>query len=128
MVEDEAPVRQLVTNALRRAGYQVLAAEDARAALETLKAHRAPIDLLLTDVIMPGRNGRELAQDIRAIQPTVPVLFMSGYADRTFGPDGPGADGEGFLQKPFALEVLFDRIERVLTHVAPDGQEAEPPP
>jgi PAS domain S-box-containing protein len=127
VVEDEAPVRQLVTNALRRAGYHVLAAEDARAALETLKAHRAPIDLLLTDVIMPGRNGRELAQDVRAIQPTVPVLFMSGYADRTFGPDGPGADGEGFLQKPFALEVLFDRIERVLTH-APDGQEAEPTP
>ena len=127
VVEDEVPVRQLVTNALRRAGYQVLAAEDARSALDTLQAHGAPIDLLLTDVIMPGRNGRELAQDVRELQPGVPVLFMSGYADRTFGPDGPGADGEGFLQKPFALEVLFDRIERVLTLAVPDEQEAEPP-
>ena len=126
VVEDEAPVRQLVANALRRAGYQVLAAEDARTAIHTLEAHGAPIDLLLTDVIMPGQNGRELAREIQGRQPGVPVLYMSGYADRTFGPDGPGADGEGFLQKPFALEVLFDRVERILSPEVP--QSAPGPP
>jgi PAS domain S-box-containing protein len=128
VVEDEMPVRQLVTNALRRAGYQVLTAEDARAALDTLQAHGAPIDLLLTDVIMPGKNGRELARDAQALQPGLPVLFMSGYADRTFGPDGPGASGESFLQKPFALEVLFERIERILAPADLEGPAAEPAP
>ena len=51
---------------------------------------------------------------------------MSGYADRTFGPDGPGADGEGFLQKPFALEVLFDRVERILSPEVPQGAPGPP--
>ena len=64
----------------------MLAAEDATSAMARLRGHGAPIDLLLTDVIMPGRNGRELARDALELQPGLPVLFMSGYADRTFGP------------------------------------------
>lgn len=115
VVEDEAPVRQLVTNALRRAGYRVLTAEDANSAMGQLERLGSPIDLLLTDVIMPGRNGRELARDAQAFQPGLPVLFMSGYADRTFGPDGPG---EAFLQKPFALDVLIARIRYMLAEHA----------
>ena len=104
VVEDEAPVRHLVTSTLQRAGYTVLSAEDATSAMARLRGHGAPIDLLLTDVIMPGRNGRELARDALEFQPGVPVLFMSGYADRTFGPEGPGGLGDAFLQKPFALD------------------------
>ncbi len=90
VVEDEAPVRHLVTSTLQRAGYTVLSAEDATSAMARLRGHGAPIDLLLTDVIMPGRNGRELARDALEFQPGLPVLFMSGYADRTFGPGRTG--------------------------------------
>ncbi len=125
VVEDEAPVRHLVTNALQRTGYRVLIAEDAGAALAALHDHGAPIDLLLTDVIMPGRNGRELAREAQRLQPGLPVLFMSGYADRTFGPDGPRGYGEAFLQKPFALDVLLTRIRQMLAReearLEPDG-------
>jgi len=114
VVEDEAPVRQLVTSTLQRAGYTVLSAEDATSAMARLKGHGGPIDLLLTDVIMPGRNGRELARDAQELQPGLPVLFMSGYADRTFGPEGPGGLGDAFLQKPFGLDVLAARVRQIL--------------
>ncbi|MEO5823969.1 MAG: PAS domain S-box protein [Vicinamibacteraceae bacterium] len=114
VVEDEVPVRHLVTSTLQRAGYTVLSAEDATSAMGRLKGHGAPIALLLTDVIMPGRNGRELARDALEFQPGLPVLFMSGYADRTFGPDGPGGLGDAFLQKPFALDVLVARVRQVI--------------
>ena len=115
VVEDEAPVRHLVTSTLQRAGYTVLSAEDAVSAMARLKGHGAPIDLLLTDVIMPGRNGRELARDAQEFQPGLRVLFMSGYADRTFGPEGPGGLGDAFLQKPFALDVLAARVRSMLS-------------
>ena len=130
VVEDETPVRHLVTSTLQRAGYNVLSAEDATSALARLKGHGAPIDLLLTDVIMPGRNGRELARDALDFQPGLPVLFMSGYADRTFGPEGPGGLGDAFLQKPFALDVLVARVRQVLgTRTAPaeTADVGEPP-
>ena len=63
---------------------------------------------------MPGRNGRELARDAPELQPGLPVLFMSGYADRTFGPEGPGGLGDAFLQKPFALDTLVARVRQVI--------------
>jgi CheY-like chemotaxis protein len=123
VVEDETPVRHLVVNTLQRAGYTVLSAEDATSAMARLKGHGAPIDLLLTDVIMPGRNGRELARDAQEFQPGLPVLFMSGYADRTFGPEGPGGLGDAFLQKPFALDVLATRVRQILGGARPGGAE-----
>jgi two-component system, cell cycle sensor histidine kinase and response regulator CckA len=130
VVEDETPVRHLVTSTLQRAGYTVLSAEDASSAMARLRGHGAPIDLLLTDVIMPGRNGRELARDALEFQPGLPVLFMSGYADRTFGPEGPGGLGDAFLQKPFALDVLVARVRQVLGAArasTADPVEAAPP-
>ena len=115
VVEDEAPVRHLVDeHAAARPATRVLSAEDATSAMARLRGHGAPIDLLLTDVIMPGRNGRELARDALEFQPGLPVLFMSGYADRTFGPEGPGGLGDAFLQKPFALDVLVARVRQVI--------------
>ena len=131
VVEDEAPVRHLVTSTLQRAGYTVLSAEDATSAMARLRGHGAPIDLLLTDVIMPGRNGRELARDALEFQPGVPVLFMSGYADRTFGPEGPGGLGDAFLQKPFALETLVARVRQVIAATPrqdPEGEAVESGP
>jgi PAS domain S-box-containing protein len=127
VVEDEPPVRHLVTSTLQRAGYLVLSAEDATSAMARLKGHGAPIDLLLTDVIMPGRNGRELARDALEFQPGLPVLFMSGYADRTFGPEGPGGLGDAFLQKPFALDVLVSRVRQLLG-ATPAGADAKDEP
>ena len=128
VVEDEAPVRQLVTSTLQRAGYNVLSAEDATSAMARLRGHGAPIDLLLTDVIMPGRNGRELARDAQEHQPGLPVLFMSGYADRTFGPEGPGGLGDAFLQKPFGLDILAARVRHILAAAraaAPEPAKAD---
>jgi len=106
----------------------VLAAEDATSAMARLRGHGAPIDLLLTDVIMPGRNGRELARDALEFQPGLPVLFMSGYADRTFGPEGPVGLGDAFLQKPFALDVLLARVRQVIGATPPDGDAVEAAP
>jgi two-component system, cell cycle sensor histidine kinase and response regulator CckA len=130
VVEDEAPVRHLVTSTLQRAGYTVLSAEDAVSAMARFKGYGAPIDLLITDVIMPGRNGRELARDAEELQPGLRVLFMSGYADRTFGPEGPGGLGDAFLQKPFALDVLVARVRSILQGTpraaAPDATSADP--
>ena len=126
VVEDEAPVRHLVTSTLQRAGYTVLSAEDATSAMARLRGHGAPIDLLLTDVIMPGRNGRELARDALEFQPGLPVLFMSGYADRTFGPEGPGGLGDAFLQKPFALDMLVARVRQVIGATPRQDGEGEP--
>jgi two-component system, cell cycle sensor histidine kinase and response regulator CckA len=114
VVEDERPVRQIVTNALKRAGYRVLAASEPTAGLMLLREHGPAIDLLLTDVIMPGLNGRELARDARQMLPDLRVLFMSGYADLAFGPDGLAAAGGAFLQKPFTLEALLDAVKAQL--------------
>jgi two-component system cell cycle sensor histidine kinase/response regulator CckA len=114
VVEDEAPVRQIVTNALRRAGHRVLATGDPASALMLLREHGAGIQLLVTDIIMPGLNGRELARDARTLFPDLPVLFMSGYADRVFGPEGPAAAGGTFLQKPFTLDALLAKVRELL--------------
>jgi DNA-binding response OmpR family regulator len=91
-----------------------------------LKGYGAPIDLLLTDVIMPGRNGRELAREALDFQSGLSVLFMSGYADRTFGPEGPGGLGDAFLQKPFALDVLVARVRQVLGAPPRTARPGEP--
>jgi two-component system, cell cycle sensor histidine kinase and response regulator CckA len=115
VVEDERSVRQIVTNALRRAGYRVLATADPAAALMLLREHGATLDLLLTDVIMPGMNGRELARDAHVLFPSLPVLFMSGFADRAFGPEGPAAAGGAFLQKPFTLDTLLAKVRAMVS-------------
>jgi CheY-like chemotaxis protein len=62
---------------------------------------------------MPGLNGRELASEARVLFPDLPVLFMSGYADRAFGPEGPAALGGGFLQKPFTLDALLSKVREL---------------
>ena len=115
VVEDERPVRQIVTNALKRAGYRVLSASEPTAGLMLLREHGHAIDLLLTDVMMPGINGRELARDARQMLPDLRVLFMSGYADLAFGPEGPAAAGGAFLQKPFTLDALLNAVRAQLT-------------
>ncbi|HEX6641633.1 MAG TPA: ATP-binding protein, partial [Thermoanaerobaculia bacterium] len=88
VVDDEAPIRVLVSDVLRRLGYHVLTAEHAEAALDTARDHRESLRLVITDVVMPGRSGIDLARELGRSMPHLPVLFMSGYHERVFGADG----------------------------------------
>ncbi len=113
VVEDESAVRNLVRAVLERKGYAVLAAEDGPAALEIVDKHSGVIHVLLTDVVMPGMNGRDLAARVRARRPTIKVVFMSGYtADvpADFGTEG----GPVFLPKPFTEQNLTAKLREVL--------------
>jgi PAS domain S-box-containing protein len=111
LVEDEGVVRKMLREVLTEQGYQVLDAASARSALAVAAAHEGPIDLLLTDVIMPEVNGYDLAERLRAARPDTKVLFMSGYTDHAMRERGGTVE---FLQKPFTPTVLAERIRDVL--------------
>jgi two-component system, cell cycle sensor histidine kinase and response regulator CckA len=114
LVEDEASVRQLVRETLEIKGYTVLEAHDGETALRIALQHRAPIHMLITDVVMPGMSGRELAQRICASDPDVKVLYLSGYTEDTIVHEGGLEPGTAFLQKPFTLQTLSRRVREVL--------------
>jgi two-component system cell cycle sensor histidine kinase/response regulator CckA len=107
VVEDEAAVRDLVAGALRRDGYRLLLARSAEEALELEAAHAGPIDLLLTDAIMPGKTGMELARTMRATRPNLRVIVMSGYAEDALSGLDETLD---VLRKPFSPGELRMRI------------------
>ena len=88
IVEDEINLRRLARQYLETQGYRILEAEDGAAALQIVDGHKGTIDLLLTDVIMPGMNGRELSAHITRLLPDVRVLYMSGYTENAIGHDG----------------------------------------
>jgi PAS domain S-box-containing protein len=114
VVEDEELVRDLVCRTLRRAGYTVLVADDGEEALRVSGAYPGAIDLMISDVIMPRMGGRELADRIIRLRPTLRILFVSGYANdasETSGALGPGAE---YLQKPFTPSMLVDRVREML--------------
>lgn len=117
LVEDEESVRNLAGRILRRYGYNVLTAEHANEASMLLDAYRDPIDLLLTDVVMPGRSGRELADELQAARPETRILFMSGYTDDAIVKYGVIGAGSAFLEKPFSAAFLARSVRQVL-----DGQ------
>jgi PAS domain S-box-containing protein len=114
LVEDEANLRRLARQYLETQGYTILEAEDGAAALQIVDGHQGDIDLLLTDVIMPGMNGRELATRIAKLLPKVRVLYMSGYTEDVVGHEGTLDPGVNLLQKPFSLPVLKERVREVL--------------
>ena len=114
LVEDEAILRHLARQYLETQGYKILEAEDGAAALQIVDGYKGTIDLLLSDVIMPGMNGRELAARVIKLLPDVRVLYMSGYAENAVGIDGTLDAGINLLQKPFSLPVLKDRVREVL--------------
>ena len=114
LVEDETNLRRLARQYLETQGYKILEAEDGAAALQIVAGHKGAIDLLLTDVIMPGANGRELAAQITQLLPNIRVLYMSGYAENAIGQDGTLDPGINLLQKPFSLPALKDRVREVL--------------
>ena len=114
-VEDEQSVRELVREYLGGTGYCVLEAADGMQALKVAAAHPGPIHLLITDVVMPHLNGSELATRLGSERPDMKVLFISGYTDDTVFRHGVLEGGVAFLQKPFNLKALAQKIREVLS-------------
>ncbi len=114
LVEDEADVRALAREFLDSRGYRVLEAQNGMAALHLSQTHPGGIDLLLTDVVMPGMSGRELAEQIGSVRPRMKVLFVSGYTAEAIGQHGILDPGTEFLQKPFSREALARKLREVL--------------
>ena len=99
---------------MKRAGYNVLEARDGLEALTLAEYHRGKIDLLLTDVVMPGPSGKILAEELVVKRPGVKVVYMSGYTDNAIVHHGVLQEGVTFIQKPFTAEELLQTIRRVL--------------
>jgi CheY-like chemotaxis protein len=118
LVEDEASLRKLVRECLEASGYTVLEASHGTAALERSERHPGRIDLLMTDVVMPGMSGRELAERLRASRPEIRILYMSGYTDDAVVLHGVLAEDMAFLQKPFTAAELAGRVREVLDRTA----------
>ncbi len=117
VVEDDAGVRELVRLMLEANGYQVLAVEDAAEAMSVCTQDPARVDLLLTDVVMPGVNGRVLAERLGEVSPEMRVLFMSGYSDEAVHRHGQITDNAAFLEKPFTERALAHKVREVLDGV-----------
>ncbi len=114
LVEDEPEVRRLVEKLLGLRGYGVLSAASPSEAIAIARRHEEPIELLLTDVIMPGMNGRELARILAETRPRMKVLYMSGYTDAAISQQGILAPGTAFLSKPFTPDVLARKVREVI--------------
>jgi PAS domain S-box-containing protein len=114
LAEDEAAVRTLARRILEKHGYKLLLAATGRDGVQVAEQHAAPIDLLVTDVVMPEMGGRELAQRLTALQPGLKVLYLSGYTDDAIVHHGVLDAGVAFLQKPFKPDDLVRKIRAVL--------------
>jgi CheY-like chemotaxis protein len=114
VVEDEASVRKLAISVLERQGYAVLAAEGPAQAEKIAADHPGPIDLLLTDVVMPGGNGADLAARISALRPAMKILMMTGYAQETIADQGGLKDGIVLIEKPFSPNLLLARVRMTI--------------
>ncbi|HEY8370269.1 MAG TPA: response regulator [Thermodesulfobacteriota bacterium] len=114
LVEDDDLVRRLARQALEDSGYRILEASDGDDAKRVSETHAGPIDLLLTDVVMPRLNGPDLARLLAAARPGLPVLYMSGYADQAIYRSGVLDQGASFLAKPFTLEALRRRVREAV--------------
>jgi len=122
VVEDEDVVRGFVCEVLMDGGYDVLETGVVDDAIRFVEEDKKPIQLLITDVIMPRMNGRELSERISAIRPDLKVLFMSGYTDNVIGEHGVLNEGMNFIQKPFTMQEFTHKVRMVL-----DGEVEDPP-
>jgi DNA-binding response OmpR family regulator len=114
LVEDEDAVRTVTRRILERDGFRVL---EARSGIEGMAAARtstSPIDLLITDVLLPDIGGGEVAREIVRVQPQIRVLYLSGFSKETLADQGIAAAPANFIQKPFSSEVLRERIRSLL--------------
>jgi PAS domain S-box-containing protein len=114
LVEDEGSLRSVVRNTLRTNGYAVLEAPDGKTALALAKSFDAPIDLLLTDMILPGLSGRDTAGQLQLARPAMKVIYMSGYTDEFIADHGVMDPDIVLLEKPFRMSLLLQNIREVL--------------
>jgi PAS domain S-box-containing protein len=121
LAEDDAMLRAMIARALQEEGYTVLEAADGAEALAVAQRHEGPLALLVTDMVMPGLSGRELAQQVSLLRPGLPVLSMSGYTDDEIVRRGLLEEGRDFLPKPFSTESLLEMVRTMV-----DPPEADP--
>jgi CheY-like chemotaxis protein len=121
LVEDEAQVRKLIRAVLSNAGYRVLDATDALEALRISEQESGEIELLVTDVVMPTMNGRELAELLRRTRKHTKVLYLSGYTDDAIAHHGVLDPGIALLQKPVTPDALLSHVREVLDSAPPSG-------
>ncbi len=114
LVEDEESVRQLVRDTLSAKGYQVLEGENGEAGILMAAQHRGKIDLIITDVVMPGMGGREMVEELVKARPGTKVLYLSGYTEDAIINEGSIDTATAFLQKPFTLQSLSRKVREVL--------------
>jgi two-component system cell cycle sensor histidine kinase/response regulator CckA len=114
LVEDETFLREVTCEILESAGYRVLKARNAAEATSVFRQYNAIVNLLLTDVVLPGQNGRDLANDLRTIRPKLRTIFTSGYPENAVTKQGIQADGMFYLPKPFSLQSLTRKVRQVL--------------
>jgi CheY-like chemotaxis protein len=124
LVEDEEIVRRLSKKILETCGYTVIEAMDGAEAVEICRRDDQPIDLLLTDVVMPKMSGRQLVQELAGIRPDLDVLFMSGYTDDSIVRHGVIESGENFIQKPFTFNALATKVRSMLDQQKTDQSDA----
>ena len=126
LVEDAEPLRKLAHMFLQESGYDVLTAADGAAALEVVRRDSRRIHLLLTDVVMPGINGRVLAERLAPLQPGMKVLYMSGYTDSFIAGHGVLEQGTHLLHKPFTQEALARKVRELLDSKPITNNSGEP--
>jgi CheY-like chemotaxis protein len=114
LVEDEPEVRSLVQRILKTQGYTVVTAANPDEALAVAREFKGPIQLMVTDVVMPGMSGLQLAERLAPTRPDMRVLFMSGYTNDAIGHQGVLDPGTAFLQKPFTPNALARKVREVL--------------
>jgi two-component system, cell cycle sensor histidine kinase and response regulator CckA len=114
LVEDEESVRQLVRDTLESKGYKIIEAGNGDRGIGAAARHNGKIDLVITDVVMPGMGGRALAEQILKTRPETKVLYLSGYAEDAVLSEGSLDQGTAFLQKPFTLQNLSRKVREVL--------------
>jgi DNA-binding response OmpR family regulator len=118
LVEDETFLREVTCEILEATGYRVLKTRNAVEAISAFRQYKAIVRLLLTDVVLPGQNGRDLANDLRSIRPDLRIIFISGYPENVVTRHGIQEDGMFYLPKPFSLQSLTRRVRQVLDQEA----------
>jgi DNA-binding NtrC family response regulator len=114
IVEDEEFVRKVTCEVLRASGFRVFTAADAGDAMAIFRAHQMEIELVLTDMVMPGRSGKLLAKDLQNLKPELRIIVTSGYGESDMDGGLPGSDSIYYLPKPYSAETLILKVQGVI--------------